>query len=155
MRLYSILIILFILSPLSGVERVNSGYEAGQISQDYEAGLIYAQENNLPIFLAFTGSDWCHWCQLMDTTVFNKDGWEDYITDSIVHIVIDSPQNASLVPAEFRRRNNQLQAKYGIRGFPTYIILASDGETILGVLGAGRGLSSQSFAERVQTVINN
>lgn len=153
--LKKIMFITLILSqiPTFSADRVEKGYQAGQISQDYEAGLQFAKENNLPIFLSFTGSDWCHWCQLMDKTVFNNQGWEDYITSDMVHINLDFPQEASLVPPEFRKRNNQLQAKYEIRGFPTYIILDSDGETILGYLGARRGYSSQSFVADVKALL--
>lgn len=148
-----IIILISLLSPIFSTERVDKGYEAGQISQDYEAGLKFAKENNLPIILSFTGSDWCHWCQLMDKTVFNNQGWEDYITTSMVHISLDFPQEASLVPPEFRKRNNQLQAMYAIRGYPTYIILASDGKTVLGYLGARRGHSSQSFISEVKALL--
>ena len=60
-------------------------------------------------------------------------------------VKIDFPKNKSLVPRKFIERNDELKDKFGVRGFPTFVILDSDGETELGRLSAGRDQTPEIF----------
>ena len=122
-----------------------SGAEVGAWSQDYAAVQKLAKEKNLPILLNFTGSDWCGWCKLMDKNVFSTDEWKKYAKDQLTLAWIDFPQNKKLVPKEFVERNKKLSEKFGVRGYPTYILLAADGETKLGQFSASRDATPEKF----------
>ncbi len=122
-----------------------SGAEVGEWTQDYEAAVKLAQEKKLPMLLNFSGSDWCGWCKLMVKNVFSKKEWQDYAKENIVLVLVDFPKDKSLVPEQFRDRNEELQDKFGVRGFPTFIILDCDGKTRLGQLGASREATPKSF----------
>jgi len=67
-----------------------------------------------------------------------------------VLVTIDFPQNKSLVPANFVTRNQALQKTYSVTGYPTYILLSSDGQRRLGKLGASRDATPQKFIESVK-----
>ncbi len=123
---------------------LTKGYEPGKWTMDIQAARKYAKEKNLPIFLNFTGSDWCYWCKLMEKNVFSKSEFYDKTRDKIVLVWIDFPRDKSLVPEEYRERNRKLANAFGIRGFPTYVILDSDGNE-LGRLGATRNPSVEQF----------
>ncbi|MGE9289951.1 MAG: thioredoxin family protein [Puniceicoccales bacterium] len=129
------------------------GAETGEWTMDYDAALALAAEENLPLLLNFTGSDWCGWCKLMDSEVFSKEEWQEWAQDNIVLVTLDFPRDDSIVPDEFKERNSRLAEEFGIQGYPTYMILDSDGETIIGQLGAGRDKTPESFIEEVQTVL--
>ena len=126
-----------------------SGAEIGVWTQDYDAVLKLAKEKNLPIFINFTGSDWCGWCKLMDSKVFSTDEWKSYAAKNLVLAWIDFPRNKDLVPEDFKKRNSKLSEKFGVRGYPTYILLAPDGETQIGQFGASRDATPKDFIKEV------
>jgi protein disulfide-isomerase len=136
------------------VEVAKKGAEVGKWTMDYDAALKLAKENNLPIFINFTGSDWCSWCKLMDKNVFSTIAWEKYAAKELVLITIDFPKNPSIVPTEYVQRNYELQEAFGVRGYPTYIILDEDGQTILGQLGASENPTPNLFIDQVNDIIN-
>lgn len=142
---------------LAGVMVTNfafsQGVKAGEWTMDYDAALKFAQKEKLPILLNFTGSDWCSWCQLMQRNVFAQEKWAQYAKNRIVLVTLDFPRNKSLVSPEYATRNNRLQQQYGVQGYPTYIILDSDGKTILGKLGAGREKTAESFIQEVEELL--
>lgn len=130
-----------------------SGAEVGKWTQDYDAAQKLAAEKTLPILINFTGSDWCGWCMLMDKKVFAQDEWKNFAKDNVVLAYINFPRNKALVPMHFVARNSQLAEKYGIEGYPTYIVLSPDGKTVLGKLGASRDANPKDFIEKFNALI--
>ncbi len=128
------------------------GAKVGHWTMDYAAAAKLAKEKNLPMMLNFTGSDWCGWCKLMDKGVFAKDEWKAYAAKNAVLVTIDFPNDQDIVPEKYVARNKELQRQFGVQGYPTYIVLDSDGETQLGKLGAGRDKTPSSFIEEFKGV---
>lgn len=128
------------------------GVEPGGFTMDLAAAKAYAAEKNLPILLDFSGSDWCGWCKLMDEQVFSKAEWKSYASNNVVMVLLDFPQDKSLVPEKYAERNATLAAEYGVQGYPTFIVLDSDGETVLGRLSAGRDKTPASFRTEVENL---
>jgi protein disulfide-isomerase len=133
-------------------EILMKGAKTGKWTMDYDAALKLANDKNMPVFLKFTGSDWCQWCILMEKNVFTKKEWSDFAAGKIVLVTLDFPRNSKL-PDDMASRNNQLAQAMGVRGYPTYIILDSDGRTKLGQLGAGQDKTSSSFIEELENVL--
>ena len=131
--------------PLLAASPATQGAKVGQWTMDFDAAKTLAKEKNLPILINFTGSDWCGWCKLMDRSVCSKPEWEAYAKENLVLVYIDFPQDKALVPVHFVARNQKLSDSFDVRGYPTYIVLASDGETRLGQLGASRTATPESF----------
>ena len=129
------------------------GAEPGKWTQDYDAALKVAAEKNLPLMLNFTGSDWCGWCKIMDKQVFAEDEWGAYAKKNLMLVTLDFPRDKSIVPAKWVGRNNELKGKFGIRGYPSYVVLDKDGETKLGQLGASRGATPKDFIAKTDNVI--
>ncbi|NLF86042.1 MAG: thioredoxin family protein [Lentisphaerae bacterium] len=121
------------------------GAKAGEWTMDFEAAKALAKEKNLPILLNFTGSDWCGWCKLMDKQVFSKPEWETFARKDLVLVFIDFPRDKTLVPMHLVSRNEALSRQFGVEGYPTYILLAADGSTRLGQLGASRDATPEAF----------
>ncbi|MCL1910052.1 MAG: ATP-binding protein [Kiritimatiellaeota bacterium] len=125
----------------------------GEWTQEYEAAKELAKEKNLPMFLNFTGSDWCGWCMLMDRQVFSTQDWKKYAKENLVLVTIDFPQNKALVPAKYVDRNKALQTAHKVSGYPTYVVLAADGTKTLGRLGASREATPQTFIASVDALL--
>ncbi len=133
---------------------VTEGAKVGEWTMDFEAAKKLAKEKNLPILMNFTGSDWCGWCKLMDKNVFSTEEWKTYATQNVVTVYIDFPKDKKLVPEKFVERNTELSKKFSVRGYPTYILLASDGEKQIGQLGASRTATPESFIQDLQKQVD-
>ncbi|HEY5652797.1 MAG TPA: thioredoxin fold domain-containing protein [Pontiella sp.] len=138
------------LSGLAAVECDTDGAMPGKWTMDFEAAKKAAAEKQLPILLDFSGSDWCGWCKLMEESVFTKPAWTAYATNQLMMVLIDFPKDKGLVPDKYVERNRALRAEYGVRGFPTFVVLDDDGKTELGRLGAGRDKTPESFQGELQ-----
>jgi thioredoxin-related protein len=134
-------------------ETATKGAELGKWTQDYDAAVKLAAEKKVPLLLNFTGSDWCGWCKIMDKNVFAMPEWKEYAGANMVLVVLDFPQDKSLVPAEYVERNKKLQGEFNVSGYPTYMILDYDGKTLLGKLGAGKEKTPQSFINEVKETL--
>ena len=129
------------------------GAVPGEWTMDFDAALALAAETGLPLFLNFTGSDWCGWCRLMDKQVFSTGAWQAWARENLVLVWIDFPQDKRLVPEAFRRRNDVLLREFGVGGFPTFILLDADGKTRLGQTGAERNVTPERFIATLEELL--
>jgi thioredoxin-related protein len=146
-------LLLALALPAAATEVINTGAKQGQWTQDWDAALAMAKVKDLPVLVNFTGSDWCGWCKIMDRDVFSKEDWGKFASSQLVMAHIDFPRNQELVPAEYKERNDKLQERFKVEGYPTFVLLDSDGQTELGRLSAGQGKSPGSFAMEVRQVL--
>jgi len=126
------------------------GAKIGKWTMDFAAAAKLAKAEKLPMMLNFTGSDWCGWCKLMDKDVFAKDEWQKYAAKNAVLVTVDFPRDKTIVPKDFVARNKELKKQFGVSGYPTYIILDTDGKSVIGQLGAGRGKTPASFIKEFE-----
>jgi thioredoxin-related protein len=85
------------------------------------------------VMMDFTGSDWCPWCIKLNKEVFSTPEFVEYANKNLVPVEVDFP-NKKKQPAELKKANQDLQKKYGVKGFPTVVVLDSTGKK-LGELG--------------------
>ena len=122
-------------------------------TEDYKGAVKVATEKNVPLFLDFTGSDWCGWCMLMDRQVFEKTEWKKWAADNLVCVKLDFPQSVKQAAA-LKEQNEGLMRRFGIRGFPTFVLLSPDGEKKLGQFGCpGRDVKASQFVDLVKKTI--
>lgn len=129
------------------------GATPGEWTMDLDVATKMAAEKKLPILLNFSGSDWCGWCQVMETNVFSAQKWNDYAKDNLMMVLIDFPTDPALVPQKFVKRNEELKAKYAVEGLPTFIVLDDDATTVLGQFGASEDATPESFAAGIQVLL--
>ena len=146
----ALLFALSITTPVRAERPATEGAKVGEWTMDFDAAKALAKEKKLTILMNFTGSDWCGWCKLMDKNVFSAEQWKNYASQNVVTVFIDFPKNKSLVPEKLVERNKALSDKFEVQGYPTYILLASDGEKQLGRLGASRDTTPASFIQGIK-----
>ena len=88
-----------------------------------------AQERNIPIFIHFTGSDWCGWCWKLEEEVYSKPIFQEYVAENMVMVTIDFPKKIQQTP-EVKAYNRALATRFNIKGFPTVQLLNPDGTPI-------------------------
>ncbi len=81
------------------------------------------------VMLDFTGSDWCGWCIKLNKEVFNTPEFNEYAKKNLVPVEVDFP-NRKKQSAELKKANEALQKKYGVRGYPTIVVLNGDGKKV-------------------------
>ena len=113
---------------------------------DYTAALALAKQEERKVFLFFTGSDWCGWCMRLEREILRMPEFTDFAAENLVLVKIDFPRRTRL-PAAEAAQNQRLAQQYGVRGYPTVIILNSDGETV-GDLGYQEG-GPKPFIRRI------
>ena len=102
---------------------------AGMWLTDYEQALSVAKEHDLPVLINFSGSDWCIWCVKLMDEVFDKEEFKAYAKENLVLLNLDFPKQ-SKQSKEVQAANQALAERFRIEGFPTVILLNSDGEVI-------------------------
>ncbi len=128
-------------AKLAAESVLKEGVQAGVWTQDFAAAQKEAAAKKLPVLMNFTGSDWCGWCKLADKNIFSTDEWKKYAAEKLVLAWIDFPKDKSKVPEAFQKRNEELSKKYDVHGYPTFIMLDSDGNELF---RASTGRSSAS-----------
>ena len=126
----------------------------GVWTPDFSAAAAFAAQNDAPIFLLFTGSDWCHWCKLADKKVFSTRAWKQYAKRRLVTVVVDFPDKTRLSEDQ-RAANEALAQRFGVTGFPTFVLLDSDASTVLGKFGLPGNVDASSFIARVDRLLPN
>jgi protein disulfide-isomerase len=96
---------------------------------DLPTALTRARAEGKAVLLDFTGSDWCGWCKKLKQEVFDKPEFDSYANVNLVMVEVDFPHHKPIAP-DLKQANHALAAKYGVRGYPTVILLDSDGEQI-------------------------
>jgi thiol-disulfide isomerase/thioredoxin len=95
---------------------------------DYNQALAVAAESGRPVLTIFTGSDWCPHCKTLEDNVLATDTFLSWASDHVVLLMIDLPQQG-LSPA-VRSERSQVCIKYGVRTFPSALLLGTDGQKI-------------------------
>ncbi len=88
-----------------------------------------AKEEELPILIDVTGSDWCGWCIKLVDEIFSQQKFIEYATENLILVKLDFPKDIHQTE-ETKTYNRQLAEKYNIRGFPTIILIDAQGHEI-------------------------
>jgi protein disulfide-isomerase len=89
-----------------------------------------AKEEKKMVLLDFTGSDWCGWCKkarkdFLDTPEFSK-----YAAKNLVLVELDFPSKKIQQSDDLKKANAALKKKFGVDGFPTFVLLDSAGKEL-------------------------
>jgi protein disulfide-isomerase len=104
-------------------------------TRDFEAAKVRAKAENKPIFLYFTGSDWCGWCKKMEREILVKKEFLDFAAARLVLVELDyprQPENKAKQSDQERAQNKALDRKFKIEGYPTIYLVDAAGELLPG-----------------------
>ena len=118
---------------------------------DFEAAKKSAAEKKRPILIDFSGSDWCGWCIKLDKEVFSKKDFKQYAEDNLVLFLADFPRSKKQSSA-VKKQNQELAQQYGIRGYPTILLLDANGN-VLAKTGYQRG-GAKAYVLHLQKLLN-
>lgn len=119
-------------------------------TDDVDKAMKYAAASKRQILMDFSGSDWCGWCIKLHNEVFVKDAFKAYADKNLVLVEVDFPRGKEQ-SAEMKARNSKLATKYGVRGFPTVIVLDPTTGKELGRTGYVKG-GPEAFITAVKKI---
>ncbi len=99
-------------------------------TDNLDEALAKAKAEGKLVYACFSGSDWCYWCKKLEKEVLSDPLFVVGVMDDYVLVFIDSPENQALLSDHAKAENEKLTKKYGIRGFPTALILDGDGKKV-------------------------
>lgn len=104
-------------------------YEPGTWIDNWEKAIQTALAEDKLILVNFTGSDWCGWCIKLAKEVFDHNEFKDYAKENLVMLKLDFPRS---IPQsdELKNQNRRLQNQFGIRGYPTILLVNGAGEEV-------------------------
>jgi FAD:protein FMN transferase len=121
-RLLSTFIFLFIILDVHSIIAQPAGDESEAFAK--------AKELNRPVFLVFSGSDWCVPCIRFEKEIMSDTSFINYSDENLIVLVADFPQKKKL-PPEIISQNDKLAEKYNPKGlFPHLLLLSPDGNVI-------------------------
>jgi protein disulfide-isomerase len=97
-------------------------------AQEHKSNLVWhtdmvkavdkAIAENKPLFMFFTGSDWCGWCKRLQAEVFYTPEFEAWAKKNVVLLELDFPRRTEQSEA-IRTQNMNMQRMFEVRGYPT------------------------------------
>jgi len=113
---------------------------------DYDEALAESTRSGKPVLTLFTGSDWCPHCRTLEERVFSTSEFESWSEEHVVLLMLDLPESG-ISPA-VRSERSRICLKYGVRTFPSVLILDSFGEKITEEKGY-RGTPASTWIKRL------
>lgn len=101
----------------------------------FDEALQAAQKENKLVFIDFF-TTWCGPCKMMSTKVFPEPAVGEYMNKTFIPIKLDA-----------EAEGQELARKFGVRAYPTYVILNAKGEKVTDFSGAMQG---EKFIDKLQ-----
>ena len=105
---------------------------------DVNKAIELSVKTEKPLFMFFTGSDWCGWCKRLVKEVFIKPEFATWATKNVVLVELDFPRRTKL-PEATQKQNRELGQMFGVRGYPTIWFVTpevTDGKVNFNKLGS-------------------
>ena len=83
-----------------------------------DEAIAVSKTENKPLFLFFTGSDWCGWCIRLQKEVLKTAEFEKWAKDNVILVELDFPRRTPQDEA-VKKQNFELQNMFQVRGYPT------------------------------------
>jgi protein disulfide-isomerase len=124
----------------------SAAFAAAGWDDDYDKALAKAKAEKKMVLLDFTGSDWCGWCVKLDKDIFSTPDFKAYAKDNLVLVELDFP-NKKQQSEKLKAQNQKLKSEFGVKGFPTIVVLNSEGKKVGELVGYTPGGPSAFIAK--------
>jgi thioredoxin-related protein len=101
-----------------------------QWTPTFKEALKKSKKEKKPILMYFTGSDWCGPCKILNTKLFHTEKFKILSDKDLILLEVDIPRRRDLLTASKMKENLFLQQKYGVKAFPTLLMVNHRGKKI-------------------------
>ncbi len=113
-------ILIFLLVGLAGAVQAEVKFTHGPLAEAVKK----AEAEKKPIMIDFL-TDWCRWCDTLDRNTYSDARVADFVNSKLVPIKIDAEKGEGV----------EIAKKYGVRGYPTILLIQADGTEIDRLVG--------------------
>ncbi|NDC64520.1 MAG: hypothetical protein EBZ59_11180 [Planctomycetia bacterium] len=107
--------------------------QGGKWLTNYEEAMDASRRVGRPVLTVFTGSDWCPHCKTLEENVLSTEDFHSWAEANVVLLMVDLPQAG--ISQATRSERSQVCIKYGVRTFPSVLLIGTDGEKLAGQTG--------------------
>lgn len=100
--------------------------------------LAQAKKENKPVFLDISAS-WCGYCKKMKAKVFTDSKVANYFNSTFINVAVDGEKGEGIY----------LASKYGVKGYPTFVFINSDGSLAKQTSGYRNSQDFLEFAKNI------
>lgn len=137
----------FVLALFLGLFAAVANADARWLTE-YSAALEAAEETGRPVLTVFTGSDWCQHCRTLERNVLETETFRSWAQERVILLMIDLPQEG--ISLEERKARSRICIKYGVRSFPSVVLVAPDGTAITTQSGY-QGQAAETWVAALET----
>ena len=94
-----------------------------------------ARQTNRPVFVLFTGSDWCGWCIKLRNDVLTRPDFKKLAAEELILMFVDSPDGFALPPRVKQAHEMLAQTLGAGGGVPHAILVSPDGKKLGDISG--------------------
>lgn len=132
-KFYSVALILFLYIAMSDNLIAKVKWQ-----NNMEESMKKAEQENMPILINFY-ADWCEWCKKMDKLTYGNKKVASFINKNTVALSVNPEKDI---------KASELAEKYSVTGYPTVILINSDGFILNSVNGYVEGEAMISHIEK-------
>ena len=125
----------------------------GEWLTDFNKAKEKAKAEKKMVLMDFTGSDWCPPCKALHKNVLSSAEFVEYAKKNLILVEVDFP-TAKKQTAELKKANSELAKKFGIDGYPTIVVLDSNGKELSKNSGYG-GEKPKEFIAKIEALKKN
>ncbi len=89
---------------------------------DIKKAVDLSIQEKKPLFLFFTGSDWCGVCMKLQKEVFVFPQFQEWAKKNVILVELDFPHNKKPDPV-LQEQNTPMKEMFGVTGFPTIVFV--------------------------------
>lgn len=117
----------------------------------YRDALDQANAEGKQVLAFFTGSDFCQPCRQLNREVLQTAEFQSWASKRFVLLELDYPKRTPLSP-DLTNQNRELLTHYGVRSFPTVLVLSPQGE-VIGKSAGYRGGGPEAWTAAIDSQI--
>lgn len=123
--------------------------------EDWSKAQEVSSEQQKPILLVFTGSDWCRNCMKLEASVLESSTFQGYLSEAVIPFRVDFPRSKKNQPEEsIVLMRAEIAEKYNPEGsFPKMVLIDAEGEILF--QSSYLGEDPQLYIPPLQEAIQN
>lgn len=104
-----------------------------QVFDNASEAFKVSAESGKPVFLVFSGSDWCAACIQFEKRILTENTFAQFANDRLIILKADFPQRKKLA-RELQKQNDLLAERYNPRGVFPFLLLIKPDRSLSSVL---------------------
>lgn len=112
-----------------------------------------AADQQKPILMVFSGSDWCKPCILLKKNILESEEFQNYAAEHLILLELDFPASKkNRLSKEQTAHNEQLADQFNPKGQFPYMVLLNDQKTVLDAFTYKKNTEPTTYIEYIKSL---